>query len=159
MKMGDYKAKEPRFEEAFYAEITVAPPVVVGQDTAHGRRQLIEITGGRFSGKISGVALPGGVDSQIIRPNGLTELEARYGVKLDDGESIFIFNKGIRRVAPECAAAAARGEIVDPDKVYFTTVPTFEVYSDKYRWLEQAIFICRATRLPDKVLLKFYEVV
>lgn len=156
--MNGYTAKEPRFLEAFSAEITVAPPVVVGQDGKHGRRQLIEITGGKFSGKLSGTAMRGGVDSQIIRPDGLTELEARYGVQLDDGEAVYISNKGIRRVEPDVAAAAARGEIVDPNKVYFTTVPTFEVYSDKYRWLEQSIFICRATRLPDKVLLKFYEV-
>lgn len=157
--MNGYSAKEPRLEEVFSAEITVAAPVVVGQDAVHGRRQLIEILSGRFSGKVSGEAMPGGVDSQIIRPNGLTDLVARYGVKLDDGETIYINNSGIRRVEPECAAAAARGEIVDPDKVYFTTVPSFEVYSEKYRWLEQSIFICRATRLPDKVLLKFYEVV
>ena len=148
----------PVLEEAFKIEIKVKPPVVVGQDTIHGRRQLIEIESGVVSGKLTGKVLPCGVDSQVIRPDGLAELVARYALQLDDGETVYINNAGIRRVAPEYAADAAAGKIVDPQYVYFATVPSFEVYCDKYRWLERSIFLCSAIRLPDKVLIRMYEV-
>lgn len=151
--------KEPTLEPAFMIEVQVAKPLVVGQDTQHGRRQLISITGGQASGKLSGEVLPYGVDSQIIRPDGFTELVARYALKLDDGHTVYIDNSGIRRINnPQAAQEAAQGKIVDPKHVYFATVAKFETYSPKYKWLEQAVFICYAVRLPDRVLLKFYEV-
>ncbi|MFV0437727.1 MAG: DUF3237 domain-containing protein [Desulfopila sp.] len=148
----------PRLEEIFIVEAQVAPPVVVGQDDRHGRRQLIEITGGIVRGQLRGKILPGGVDSQVIRPDGFTELIARYAIALDDGETIYIDNAGIRRVDPLYADEVAMGKIVDPQYVYFVTTPRFETYSDKYKWMERTVFICYALRLPDKVILKFYEV-
>jgi hypothetical protein len=149
----------PSFEEVFRLETSVAPPIVVGQDDVHGRRQLIPIGDGTVTGKMTGRVMPGGVDSQIIRPDGFTELVARYAVELDDGEHIYINNAGVRRITdPEAAALVATGKIVDPKHVYFATVPTFETYSEKYRWLEKSIFVCYGVRLPDKVLLTFYEV-
>lgn len=39
-----------------------------------------EVIGNGFNGKV----LPGGVDSQIIRPDGKCELSARYAIKLED---------------------------------------------------------------------------
>ena len=70
-----------------------------------------------------------------------------------------IHNAGIRRINdPEAAKQAAQGKIVDPKHVYFATVAKFETYSPQYKWLEESIFICYAVRLPDRVLLKFYQV-
>ena len=157
--MNNFDGAGPRLEEVFTVEAIVGAPIVVGQDSTHGRRQLIAIEGGTVSGKLSGNLMPGGVDSQIIRPDGFTELVARYAVKLDDGETVYINNTGIRRVDPSVAEEAAMGKIVDPKYVYFVTVPGFETYSRKYEWLEKSVFICYAMRLPDKVVLRFYEVV
>jgi len=151
------KIPQPRLEECFQIEAMVDTPVVIGQDNIHGLRRLIPVTSGIVTGKLKGVVLPGGVDSQVVRPDGFTELSARYGIKLDDGTSVFIENNGIRRVDPKYAAEVAAGNIVDPKHVYFATVPKFEVYDESLRWLEQSIFICYATRLPDKVLLRFYQ--
>ena len=151
--------KEPSLELAFTIDVKVDKPLLVGQDQQHGRRQLVSITGGKVNGKLNGEVLPYGVDSQIIRPNGLTELVARYAIKLDDGATVYIDNAGIRRINdPEAAKQAAQGKIVDPKHVYFATVAKFETYSPHYKWLEESIFICYAVRLPDRVLLKFYQV-
>jgi hypothetical protein len=149
----------PTFEETFRLEARVAAPVVVGQDDIHGRRQLIEILDASVTGRLTGHLMPGGVDSQIIRPDGFTELVARYALELDDGERVYINNAGIRRITdPEAAAVAAGGTIVDPRYVYFVTVPTFETYSEEYRWLERSIFFCYGARTPDTVLLRFFEI-
>jgi len=157
--MDGFDGAGPRLEEVFTVEAAVGKPIVVGQDGTHGRRQLIVIEGGTVSGKLSGSVMPGGVDSQIIRPDGFTELVARYAVKLDDGETVYISNTGIRRVDPSVAGEVAMGKIVDPKYVYFVTIPSFETYDRKYEWLEKSVFICYAMRLPDKVVLRFYEVV
>jgi hypothetical protein len=149
----------PSLEEVFRIEAKVNKPIVVGQDGIKGRRQLIEITGGTVSGCFSGYLLPGGVDSQIIRPDGFVELTARYGIKLDSGETFYIDNSGVRRVDPEYAAEVSQGKIVDPSHVYFATVAKFETYSENLKWLERSIFISYSARLPESVLLRFYRIV
>lgn len=146
-------------EEVFSIEIEVATPILIGQDDIVGRRQLIPIISGELKGKdISGTVLPGGIDSQIIRPNGICELSARYGIKLADGETIYIENNGIRTVPEEYVEKVKNGEFIDPSLYYFKTTPKFEVYNTKYKWLTTSLFICSAKRLPTKVLLTFYKV-
>ena len=137
----------------------VAKPIVVGQDEINGRRQLIPIIEGTLEGSnLHGVILPGGVDSQVICPNGICELSARYGIKLDDGSSIYIENNGIRTVPDEYVEKVKNGEFIDPNLYYFCTKPEFEVYGESVQWLKKQMFICKATRLPDQVLLNYYVV-
>ena len=157
--MDDYVAAFPRLEERFIVEAYVGDPIVVGKDSANGLRRLIPITSGTVSGGLKGHILPGGIDSHIVRPSGLTEISARYAIELDDGNTVYIENDGIRRVSPEYAAQAAEGKVIDPEHVYFVTVPRFEVFDESLRWLEQSIFICYATRYPDRVFLRFCQVV
>lgn len=146
-------------KEVFSIEIEVAPPILIGQDDIVGRRQLIPILSGKLVGSgIEGFVLPGGIDSQIIRPSGICELSARYGVKLSDGETIYIENNGIRTVPEEYIEKVVNGEFIDPNLYYFKTTPKFEVYNPKYKWLTTSLFICSAKRLPTKVLLSFYMI-
>lgn len=148
-----------KMKEIFSIEIEVAPPIFIGQDDIVGRRQLIPILSGKLIGEgIEGTVLPGGIDSQIIRPNGICELSARYGVQLSDGETIYIENNGIRTVPEEYVEKVKNGEFINPDLYYFKTTPRFEVYNSKYRWLTTSLFICSAKRLPTKVLLNFYMI-
>lgn len=146
-------------EEIFSVKVKVDKPILIGQDEVVGRRQLISILSGELSGEnIHGEVLPGGVDSQIIRPDGKCDLSARYAVRLDDGRCIYIENNGIRTVPKEYVEVVKRGEFVDPSLYYFCTTPVFEVYDESLRWLTEGIFICKATRLTDSVLIKFFKV-
>lgn len=150
--------------ELFHIRVQVDRPVVVGQDGKNGRRQLIPIASGILEGKdifgnaLKGTVLPGGVDSQIIRPDGKCELSARYAVRLEEGTSFYIENNGIRTVPEEYVPAVLEGEFVDPSLYYFATVPSFEAYSDSLRWLEQYVFVCRAVRKPDEVIITYYVI-
>lgn len=157
--MNENFIKETGFEEIFSISVMVDKPIVVGQNDVVGRRQLIPILSGEVCGEgIKGRVLPGGVDSQIIRPDGKCELSARYAVQLEDGAAIYIENNGVRTVPAEYVDDVKNGKFIDPGKYYFRTVPTFEVYDEKYKWLMDHIFVCYATRLPDNVLIKFYKV-
>lgn len=146
-------------EKIFSIAVRVDKPILVGQDEVVGRRQLIPILGGEVTGEnIHGEVLPGGVDSQIIRPDGKCDLSARYAIRLDDGRSIYIENNGIRTVPKEYVEVVKNGRFIEPSLYYFCTVPTFEVYDESLRWLTEGIFICKAQRLTDKVLLNFFRV-
>ncbi len=156
---------EPTLKMQFEVRATVGKPILVGQDDLEGRRQLIEVTGGTLVGapegdhpEMWGVCLPGGVDSQVIRPTGICELSARYAIRLDNGKSFYIENNGIRTVPQEAVSAVLRGEFVDPSLYYFCTKPEFECYDPELRWLKQKLFICAAQRLPDQVIIRYYSV-
>lgn len=144
--------------------VKVDAPIVVGQDGVNGRRQLIPITSGVLEGediygnKIQGEALPGGVDSQVIRPNGTCELSARYGIRLSDGRSFYIENNGVRTVPDEYVEQVVNGKFIDPSLYYFATKPDFEVYDRSLEWMEKHIFVCKAVRNPDSVELKYYVI-
>jgi len=152
---------EPRFTKAFVIKAKVEKPTFVGQDSKTGRRQMIIITEGQVIGAglpFNGTLLPGGVDSQIIRPDGRAEISARYGVRLNDGRSFYIQNDGIRTVPPEYAATVLAGEIAPSDVYYFCTKPEFEIYDDSLSILKNRLFICCAERYPDSVVLGYYMI-
>ncbi|HEY8803860.1 MAG TPA: DUF3237 domain-containing protein [Clostridium sp.] len=151
--------KEIGCEELFNILIVVDKPILVGQDDIVGRRQLIPILSGEVTGLgFKGKVLPGGIDSQIIRPDGKCELSARYAIELDDGATIYIENNGIRTVPVEYIEDVKAGKFVNPNVYYFRTIPSFETYNSKYKWIMNNIFVCYATRLPENVLLKFYKI-
>lgn len=155
----DKSMEELAYEEIFTVSIVVDKPILIGQDNMVGRRQLIPIISGEINGKgFKGKVMPGGVDSQIIRPDGKCELSARYGIMLEDGAAIYIENNGIRTVSEEYVEDVKAGKFVSPDAYYFRTNPTFEVYDERYRWMMNQIFVCYATRLPEKVLIKFFRI-
>ncbi|RJS63931.1 DUF3237 domain-containing protein [Priestia filamentosa] len=148
---------KPSLKKVASAEIEVAAPMVVGH-TRLGRRQFIPIKGGKIAGEINGNIIDGGADSQIIRANGRTDLSARYVIETNDDEFIYIENNGIRQVSERFRDRASKGEIIDPEHVYFRTVPTFETSSEKYEWLENSLFVGAALRTDTKVVLDIYKV-
>jgi hypothetical protein len=124
-----------------------------------GVRRIIPVTGGVVKGEgINGKVCAFGADFQIIRPNELIELEARYAFETDDGAVVYVENKGIRFGPLELLQKLKRGEPVDPRLIYFRTVPRFETGSEKYRWLMQNLFVGSAARHADRVVIDVHQV-
>jgi hypothetical protein len=110
----------------FSLAIKIGAPIVAG-DLGHGIRRIIPILGGELHGEgMKGTIFPYGADFQTIRPNGFTEVEAKYAFKLDDGAIVYIENVGIRFGPKELLDRIAKGEVVDPNLIYFRSVPKFE---------------------------------
>jgi len=142
----------------FSLAIKVGAPLVAG-DHGHGIRRIIPILGGEVRGEgMKGTIFPAGADFQVIRPNGFTELEAKYAFEMDDGAVVYIENIGIRFGPKELLDRIAKGEIVDPALIYFRSVPKFETGSDKYRWLMENLFVGVGSRYPDRVELDVHQV-
>jgi hypothetical protein len=142
----------------FSLDIQVGTPIVAG-DTGHGVRRVIPVLGGEVHGPgMKGTICPVGADFQTIRPNGFTELEAKYAFEMDDGAVIYIENIGMRFGPKELLDRIAKGETVDPALIYFRSVPRFETGAENYRWLMENLFVGVGSRYPDRVELDVHQV-
>ena len=124
----------PQLEFALQLKVTLGQAFSI-ENTQHGRRTVIPITGGTFEGPdIKGTILNGGADYQLANAQGRTELEAIYCIKTDDGVYIHVRNRGI----------IAGGQDADGKPTfYFRAAPQFEAPADsKYGWLNNALFVC-----------------
>jgi Protein of unknown function (DUF3237) len=153
-------AQQPPPELTHIADlnITVAPPIEIGE-TGVGQRRVIAITGGTVSGSVlKGRVLPAGADFQIIRASGVTELVARYVIEADDGALVYIENNGLRDGPPALLERLRRGEAVDAALIYFRTVPRFETAAERLQFLTRRIFVGVGARYPDRVALSVWMV-
>jgi hypothetical protein len=147
-----------KLQPLFRAEITLAAPQELGE-TPQGRRRIIGITGGRFAGeRLSGRVLAGGADWQVIRPDGVADLDARYTLETSDGALIYVRNRGYRHGSPKTMRRLAAGEAVDPSLYYMRTTPRFETGDARYVWLNRIVCVATGARRTDAVELEVFEV-
>ncbi len=148
-----------RSEFAFEAHVTVDTPLVVGE-SSWGLRRVVPITGGTVKGpRLNGRVLPGGADWQVVRPDGVLDVDAKYTLLTDDGVTIMVTNKGMRHGSKEVIDKLTRGEDVDPSQYYFRTAAQFEVASaSAYAWLTRAVFVGIAERKARAAIIRFFEV-
>ena len=147
----------PSLEFIFAAHVTVDPPLDLG-DVAKGGRRIVPITGGLFVGpKMRGEVVPGGADWQVLRSDGVAELEARYTLRTDDGALIYVRNLALRHGPAEVIAALAAGRVCDPASYYFRGATFFETSAARYAWIAKNIVVCSGEREPAGVRIKFYQ--
>jgi hypothetical protein len=139
-------------------DVEVGPPQLLGPGP-NGERRIIPILGGQVDGpRMQGEVLPGGADFQIIRPDGVAEIEARYTLRLRDGALVYVVNRGIRHAAPEDMARLLRGEPVPPERVYFRTTPVFETTAPAHGWMTRSLFVGFGERHPALVRVRIFSV-
>lgn len=114
--------------------VTLAPSQRVGP-SKRGDRNIIPITGGAVSGRITGKVLMGGADYQILTPP--ASIDAHYLWETDDGELIVVRNGG----------------------GFGGLVPTFEARADgPYAYLNAGTYLSSNPGMGQGgVALTFYE--
>jgi hypothetical protein len=90
----DYRLKDPSEQQG---EVLITENVTLGAsqrvgESKRGNRNIIPITGGTVSGRITGKVLMGGADYQILSPP--ATIDAHYLWQTDDGELIIVRNGG-----------------------------------------------------------------
>lgn len=109
-----------------------------------GQRRFVPVLGGRFWGdEFEAKVLPGGGDWQIIRPDGVVEIDTRYTLETKDGNLIYLQNKGIRH---------------QQDGTYMRTFSNFETSEGPYAWLNQDLFISTGSKGPEGIIHQFYQI-
>ena len=138
----------PQTELVYEAIVDIAPAMMLG-DGPLGERRMVPITGGRFSGPgLSGAVLGGGVDRQLVRKDGVKQLDAFYEMQTDDGAMLTIRNQVlIDQPKDGQRYAFSKVDITAPE--------------GKYGWLNRAVYIGTLDSLrPERqaVLVRVYRV-
>lgn len=139
-------------------ECEVASIISLGVMPA-GERRYVPLRGGRVLGpELNGQIIEGGVDWQIVRPDGVIEIAAHYVVRTDDGALIEIRSEGLRHGPPEVLAQLARGEPVARDAMYFRTLVRFSTAAPAWQALNQALALACGAREAHRVKLDLYRI-
>ena len=131
----DNVPEAPQLEYVMQLRVTLGEAFSIN-NTQHGRRTVIPITGGTFEGPgLKGTIINGGADYQLANADGRTEIEAIYCIKTDDGVYIHVRNRGIITMG---------GQGQGMGSFYFRCAPQFEAPADsKYGWMNNSLFLCQ----------------
>jgi Protein of unknown function (DUF3237) len=118
----------PLCEFVYEAIVDIADVQNLGQ-SLQGQRFIVNILGGEFSGpRMKGRVLPGGADRQLLRPDGIKELDALYEMQTDDGSVITVHNQVVV-------------DMPTPEQRYARSVVKFRAPAGPYEWLNRRIFV------------------
>ncbi|MEQ8701075.1 MAG: DUF3237 domain-containing protein [Bauldia litoralis] len=143
----------------FRIHAEVAEPQVTPEGPL-GDRRFIPVTGGTFEGeRLRGRLLAGGSDCQLVRADGVAELDVRVTLACDDGALVFMKGLGLRHGPADVMRRLAAGEDVDPADYYFREAMMFEAPPGPHVWLNGVLALGTGRRDPDAVILDVVEVV
>jgi hypothetical protein len=150
---------EPHLTKVYRLEATLAEPLDLG-DTLQGRRRIVPLTGGTFTGPaISGQLLAGSsADWQIVLPDGTALGDIRYTLQTDRGDLLYVQSRSVRHGSPEVLARLAHGEDVDASEYTFRTSTQIETAAPDLDWLNKGIFISVGGRQAGGVIYETYLV-
>jgi hypothetical protein len=160
--MHDFPTSPPGLAPLLRLEVEVGELVTLGA-MATGERRVVAITGGRFEGAGAlqgwqGTVLPGGADWQLLRSDGVLEVDARYVLQDAQGARVQVVSQGLRHGPAEVIAALGRGEAVDPAAYYFRTALRFEVAAPPLSQLNRVVAVAFGAREARRVRLSVYAV-
>lgn len=137
--------------------VDVGEIISMGQGPLRERR-VVNIIGGSFEGpQMKGTVLPG-ADWQMLRGDGVLELDARYALREERGGLVHVLSQGMRHGPPDVMERLARGEEVDPASYFFRTVMRFETGSPELAFLNRTIAIAKAQRKARRVELSAWSI-
>ena len=137
----------PSLRLVFTARVQIDRLRVIGPIPG-GEGRVVPITGGDFEGpNIRGKVMAGGADWQTVRPDGVTELAAHYGLETDDGAIIQVQNNVV--IAPMGEVRLARSTL------------RFSAPGGLHDWLNKRVFVGTINAPGDDrapVVIRCFEV-
>ena len=148
---------DPSLTRVYRLEATVGEALELGE-MAEGRRRIVPLTGGTFTGpELNGKLLPGSsADWQTVLPDGTALGDIRYTLQTNDGALLYVQSRGVRHGSPEVLARLARGEDVDATEYMFRTSTRIETAAPALDWLNKGVFISVGGRRPGAVIYETY---
>jgi muconolactone delta-isomerase len=149
----------PRLTPVFRLEATLGDPLDLGE-TVRGRRRIVPLTGGTFTGpELNGTLLPGAsADWQIVRLDGTALGDIRYTLRTDGGDLLYVQSRGVRHGSADVLARLGLGEDVDAREYTFRVATQIETAAAALDWLNRGVFVAVAGRQPAGVIYETYLV-
>ena len=133
--------------------------VSLGGAAKHGERRFVPILGGSVQGpELSGDLVEGGVDWQVQRADGVTDISAHYVIRTADGALIEVQCDGLRHGPPDVMARLARGEDVPPQDYFFRTLVRLTTGHANWLHLNKVMAIAAGRREARRVVLDFWRI-
>jgi hypothetical protein len=150
---------QPSLTQVYRLEATLGEPLDLG-DIAQGRRRIVSLTGGTFTGPVlNGTLLPGAsADWQIVLPDGTALGDIRYTLQTHGGELLYVQSRSVRHGTAEVLARLGRGEDVDASEYVFRAATQIETASLDLDWLNKGIFISVGGRQVSEVIYETFLV-
>ncbi|WP_433028331.1 muconolactone Delta-isomerase family protein [Actinomycetospora sp. CA-053990] len=150
---------EPRLVPVFRLDADLAAPRDVGPLPA-GRRRIVALTTGRFSGPAAtGTLVPGSsADRQTVLDDGTALGDISYTLATDDGALLDVRSHSIRHGSPAVLARLADGKAVDPDEYVFRAATRIETGSEDLAWMNKGVFVTVGGRRAGGVTYETYLV-
>ncbi|POS72969.1 hypothetical protein DHEL01_v208639 [Diaporthe helianthi] len=152
----------PRLERDFRMQASLEGKVALGK-SCWGERNWIGICGGEWSatwGK--GTVVPGGQDAQLLTENKSTFVDTRYLLATADAQPahIMVRTEGWRTGPPDVLTRLldpVEGDKVSPDEYRFRIFIRLETGDERYRWLNEGMWIGSGVRRGLEVIYDGYR--
>jgi muconolactone delta-isomerase len=154
-----FRLPDPHLTPVYRLVATLGEPVDLG-DSGHGRRRIVPLTAGTFTGPtITGKLLPGAsADWQTVLPDGTAIGDVRYTLQTDGGDVLYVQSRGTRHGSADVLARLARGEDVDASEYTFRASTQIETAAAELDWLNKGVFVSVGGRQPSGVVYETYLV-
>jgi hypothetical protein len=149
----------PSLTRVYRLEATLGEPLDLG-DVAQGRRRIVPLTGGTFTGpELKGRLLPGSsADWQIILADGTALGDLRYTLQTDSRDLLYVQSRSVRHGSADVLERLARGDDVDASEYTFRAATQIETAAPGLDWLNKGIFISVGARESSAVIYETYLV-
>ena len=108
--------------------------------------------------ELNGSLVEGGVDWQVQRADGVTDISAHYVIRTTDGALVEVQSNGMRHGPPEVMARLSRGEPVARDEYFFRTLMRFTTGHPAWLHLNKVMAPAVGQREQQRVLLDVWRV-
>jgi Protein of unknown function (DUF3237) len=147
----------PSLALVYHLEATLGEPIDLG-DTDQGRRRIVPLTGGTFTGPtINGRLLPGAsADWQTVRRDGTAIGDIRYTLQTEGGDVLYVQSRSTRHGSADVLRRLAAGQDVDPSEYTFRASTQIETAAADLEWLNKGVFLSVGGRGRDSVVYETY---
>jgi hypothetical protein len=131
-------------EHVLTYRFSIRGPLGSTEGSPYGTRQYWEMTSGTLegSGVSASIAMPGG-DWYTASPDGFGRPDVRVQLRTADGALILMSYTGLVEQTDAFVDAASSDEPTGWDDQYMRFAVRFETGAEKYRWLNESLFVAR----------------
>jgi hypothetical protein len=135
-------------EEVLTYRVTSTGPLDTTEGSPWGARQYWEMSEATLSGErvAATLAMPGG-DWMAVSDDGFWRPDVRVQFRTDDGAVILMRYTGLVEQSDVFKSAATEDRETSWDDQYMRLAVTFETGDERYRWLNESLFVARGRLL------------